>query len=1175
VWNCPEERQPIEPLPKRNRQIKKYRYDPGPDTGMSLACQRYMSWSAEHYEYTAKLNSKSATKSSICTTDNTTEFDPQCTHDSQLRDEIVQYNLGRDLAEANSREGCKVTPAEELAKHNSMQCDAEPRQSRGSVDPAELSRTKAPLPSKDEDHRIAHGNYTDESMEEYKISADKRQPGPASHVNHHQRENDQNEHDAECIPLSITNNCTLTAERKADLHTPYHPLILRNDNEDNTKPDMSSITTAYIEESSTFACEYPPNPKEKWNFNREPDFQVISGPKIQIHHQLSCMTSPEIPDHQTAVGTWDKVGGFKISTFAVKSKIEPSLHEDRPLSIDREQLTTPVGRNTREPPSIQTEDDPTKEQTPNDRKDWRNQRTNETNPENEDRIETAQTTKISDSSKEKNHTTLQSRATKTYRSICNVTPPSEFTAAKASFPSLESIIRAASKLNGELKTIQYELPSSTDRNERMIILMEATPQYPRYITTFVRSKVLEVNNSSDPFDEDNGNTIGVLIHRDHIRSDSSRDNFWALSTQRGRIWNNPRTTTDTMHITQIVLYLQWRSVRTTPHRGVWSATTGMRGDITHIRSAQGTQKCLISDLAREAGHNTPKTAANIDPEDVSEDNEEAVDHHLGKHQGVLAKAMLQEEYCAPAGTTEEKGVTIIYKAITNAIDNENNRETPPQFHPTSTIIVDYCNSEEEEDYLRAIRTKNSSTNAPPHDKQCSSFTPLQRNTPHDVTPLQGIQSDMSGDTRGAQGIQNAISSVRIRAADLTIPSTNMTTSTTTTYAIADERRGVIIALPQRRAPRRPNITRAEVVMKGETTNKLEVVNNNKETPPVREAPTLELRDTTRGSTRIKDATAWQLRSDIWTLLAKSLNPDKTESPRSDNTSMAIVNTGTAHNYEDKIDEAAVVQMVIDTTTDAPMVHSGQEYIINANKQADHVVGLNQTMSGRTKPGQLWNSHPNMTNKDGQYTTAYEEAREAPAPNQETDVVDTLLTTQQGRESRGAKYIKMGIRGATIETRGATIKSTRDAKCTNNLMGVLGREECHKTPQTTIHIDRHTVEDSGEDDGVTDGELCENEPAITENMPDYGYWKGGLENFPVKGITVSRALEEKGDDRERVFNELRQLWEKNVWTPSNTRNLQSKQRRRAFRSSMCVKQKSDAKGKHDELKLRLVAEGGHT
>ena len=243
VWNCPEERQPIEPLPKRNRQIKKYRYDPGPDTGMSLACQRYMSWSAEHYEYTAKLNSKSATESSICTTDNTTEFDPQCTHDSQLRDEIVQYNLGRDLAEANSREGCKVTPAEELAKHNSMQCDAEPRQSRGSVDPAELSRTKAPLPSKDEDHRIAHGNYTDESMEEYKISADKRQPGPASHVNHHQRENDQNEHDAECIPLSITNNCTLTAERKADLHTPYHPLILRNDNEDNTKPDMSSINS--------------------------------------------------------------------------------------------------------------------------------------------------------------------------------------------------------------------------------------------------------------------------------------------------------------------------------------------------------------------------------------------------------------------------------------------------------------------------------------------------------------------------------------------------------------------------------------------------------------------------------------------------------------------------------------------------------------------------------------------------------------------------------------------------------------------------------------------------------------------------------------------------------------------------------------------------------------------
>ena len=94
------------------------------------------------------------------------------------------------------------------------------------------------------------------------------------------------------------------------------------------------------------------------------------------------------------------------------------------------------------------------------------------------------------------------------------------------------------------------------------------------------------------------------------------------------------------------------------------------------------------------------------------------------------------------------------------------------------------------------------------------------------------------------------------------------------------------------------------------------------------------------------------------------------------------------------------------------------------------------------------------------------------------------------------------------------------------------------------------------------------------MPEDAYWQDGPEEFSVMNITVTRAIEELGDEaRESISKELRQLWEKKAWTPVNVKKLKSDQRRRVIRSSMFLKQKFDAEGNHDKLKSRLVA-GGH-
>ena len=184
--------------------------------------------------------------------------------------------------------------------------------------------------------------------------------------------------------------------------------------------------------------------------------------------------------------------------------------------------------------------------------------------------------------------------------------------------------------------------------------------------------------------------------------------------------------------------------------------------------------------------------------------------------------------------------------------------------------------------------------------------------------------------------------------------------------------------------------------------------------------------------------------------------------------------------------------------------------------------------------------------------------------------------------------QMKIRGVTTETRGDTKErrgdttgrrgdttEKRGAKSTNNRMVHIGREEGHKTPKTTIHIDRQIEEDSDGHDCTTDGQLSEKELAIVKDMPDKGYWKRGLEQIPVKSSTVTRALGELGDEAcsESISEELRQHWVKQAWAPINIRNLQSELRRREIRSPMSLQQKFVSL--HDKLKPRIIAEGGYT
>ena len=200
--------------------------------------------------------------------------------------------------------------------------------------------------------------------------------------------------------------------------------------------------------------------------------------------------------------------------------------------------------------------------------------------------------------------------------------------------------------------------------------------------------------------------------------------------------------------------------------------------------------------------------------------------------------------------------------------------------------------------------------------------------------------------------------------------------------------------------------------------------------------------------------------------------------------------------------------------------------------------------------------------------------------QELSKLNVRFDQTQLMEKRGATQD-----GDTSENRGDTL-GNRGAKSTNNT----------STDSQTIPVEI----DEYSDDECDERELNASELKIAENMPEHGYWNGvsrtndnekettnafypsptsaitaqEIQQHSVFNITVTRALEELGDEaRESISKELKQLWEKRVWTPVDVKKLSSNVRRSIIRSSMFLKQKFDSEGNHDKLKSRLVA-GGH-
>jgi hypothetical protein len=178
------------------------------------------------------------------------------------------------------------------------------------------------------------------------------------------------------------------------------------------------------------------------------------------------------------------------------------------------------------------------------------------------------------------------------------------------------------------------------------------------------------------------------------------------------------------------------------------------------------------------------------------------------------------------------------------------------------------------------------------------------------------------------------------------------------------------------------------------------------------------------------------------------------------------------------------------------------------------------------------------------------------------------------------------RGDTLGNRGA--KSTNTSENRGDTLGNRGAKSTNHTSTDPRTISVEIGEDS--DDEYEEREPNASELKIAENMPEHGYWNGvtrATNNLPdtlhpseeimqhsVFNITVTRAIEELGDEaRESIAKELKQLWEKKVWTPVDVGKMSHKERKSIIRSSMFLKQKFDSEGNHDKLKSRLVA-GGH-
>ena len=164
-----------------------------------------------------------------------------------------------------------------------------------------------------------------------------------------------------------------------------------------------------------------------------------------------------------------------------------------------------------------------------------------------------------------------------------------------------------------------------------------------------------------------------------------------------------------------------------------------------------------------------------------------------------------------------------------------------------------------------------------------------------------------------------------------------------------------------------------------------------------------------------------------------------------------------------------------------------------------------------------------------------------------------------------------------EWRGDRNKATRAAKKTREegkrIAQDLESEAQQRTKRATfVPNDSSSEEDDNSHDQQDDG-------------PDDMYWKATdafiteiIEECDtlaadVLNISVKSALKTHGTTAEEsITKEIRQLWEKNAWTPVMKKDIPEEDRGRIIRSFMFLKEKYTAEGMMDKLKSRLVANG---
>ena len=204
----------------------------------------------------------------------------------------------------------------------------------------------------------------------------------------------------------------------------------------------------------------------------------------------------------------------------------------------------------------------------------------------------------------------------------------------------------------------------------------------------------------------------------------------------------------------------------------------------------------------------------------------------------------------------------------------------------------------------------------------------------------------------------------------------------------------------------------------------------------------------------------------------------------------------------------------------------------------------------------------------------------PPPPSLVGVDTSSLTIPVDTEWRGEKT-KATRASKKLQEEGKRIANELEIQQQESLTVKHAKEEKDNNLRTqnpqTKGIDITLHEDSSEEEDRTE-KYHDND---TEEM----YWKeidaymtetiekGDTLIADVLNISVKKAMKTHGETAEQsMTKEIRQIWEKNAWTPVMRRDIPHEDKNRIIRSFMFLKEKYTAEGVMDKLKSRLVANG---